>query len=46
MQANALHKYPTCISKKLADLSGKNADASGRLPAETSDSYRAGDMDV
>ena len=31
------------ISKKLGNLYGKNADASGRSPAETVDSYPTGD---
>jgi hypothetical protein len=46
VQAHYLHKSPTCISKKLGNLYSKNADASGRPPAETADSYLAGDMDV
>ena len=46
VQAHNLHKSPTRISKKLGNLSGKNADASCRPPAETTDSYRAGDMVV
>jgi hypothetical protein len=46
VQAYNLHKPPTCISKKLGNLYGKNADASGGPPAETADSYPAGDMDV
>ena len=46
VQAHNLHKSATCSSKKLGNLYSKNADASDRPPAETADSYPAGDMDV